>query len=587
MAKIIGNIKNIKKEEQVILNLINNNLNEEYYIFYKPFLNGEIPDVVILKRHGGICIINISYINPKYILGVNNKENSVILNNNNKIKNPIKKINEQKYNMFNYHIESLNKAKIKCEGALALVQPFIVFVNGIKRNIDKYFRDKYVSMYGLDEMQKLVNDIKIKSNRSSKYFTDEMFNESYKKLSGKADSIDYHNEISLSKRQKELVISKAGQSKIKGFAGCGKTMVLVYRVINHIKRIKKEENRCPKVLILTYNITLRRYILGNIQKISGMDLSNNIQIIHYHKFLSDKCNFYNVPNSSYEDEDIFQYANITEEEKYDGIFIDEIQDYLIEWQNILLKNFLKKNGEYVVFGDEKQNIYERELEYDNTVRTNIRGRWNVIAESHRLTGKIVDLAMNFQRKFLKDKYMVDNFETLQGDIFALDEVIEYIPVFYDDLIDVSNEIRKCLRNQFINANKTIILGEQIETLRKIEKNLRDDNLNHILTFETEEEYECIKNNAARNHYSNYYKTALYEIRKCRKYNFAASRGLKFSTIHSFKGWQEETVILIINDSSKNTESELIYTALTRCVKNLIIIDCSLDKKYKDFFESYI
>ena len=179
MAKIIGNIKNIKKEEQVILNLISNNLNEEYYIFYKPFLNGEIPDVVILKRHGGICIINISYINPKYILGVNNKENSVILNNNNKIKNPIKKINEQKYNMFNYHIESLNKAKIKCEGALALVQPFIVFVNGIKRNIDKYFRDKYVSMYGLDEMQKLVNDIKIKSNRSSKYFTDEMFNESY------------------------------------------------------------------------------------------------------------------------------------------------------------------------------------------------------------------------------------------------------------------------------------------------------------------------------------------------------------------------------------------------------------------------
>lgn len=575
MANIIGDIENIRKEEKCILSLISNNLNEEYYIFYKPFLNGELPDIVVLKRNGGLYIINISYINPKEIFAIDKEE--VITKNDVKIKNPIKKILEQKFNMYQYHIESLNKAKIKSLKALGLVSTSIVFVNAIKRNLVDKFKNKYVSIYGLDDIRDLVNNIKRQFDNNGRYFTDEIFEESKQKLMGKLDDISYTDELYLSKRQKELVVSKQGMYKIKGYAGSGKTMILVCRVINHIKRLRKNGVINPKVLILTFNITLRRYISDNIQKILGTDVNNSIQIIHYHKFLSDKRNYYNIPNNN-DKEDIFSNINITEDEKYDGIFIDEIQDYLIEWQYILVNNFLKKDGEYVVFGDEKQNIYSRKLDTDSTARTNIRGRWNVISENHRSFGKLVDLSMKFQKNFLSGKYNIDDLQIVQNDLFGLNEDIRYIPIHYNDVVQAGLEIRRIFSDLNINKEKTVILGENIEILRRLERELRDNNTKHILTFETEEEYNSIINNS---------NNMLTDVRRCRKYNFSCEGGMKFSTIHSFKGMQEENVILVLNSRIIDNNAELIYTAITRCKKNLIIIDCSLEKEYEDFFESCV
>lgn len=48
-------------------------------------------------------------------------------------------------------------------------------------------------------------------------------------------------------------------------------------------------------------------------------------------------------------------------EKYETILIDEIQDYKTSWIRILKEYFLVPNGEFIVFGDEKQNIYDLEL----------------------------------------------------------------------------------------------------------------------------------------------------------------------------------------------------------------------------------
>lgn len=591
MANIVGNKKNMKKEEKCILSIINNNLDNEYTIFYKPFLNGELPDIVVIKRNGGIYMVNISYINPKEILSISDEE--VMTKDNCRLKNPIRKILEQKFNMFQYHMESLNAAKIKSLGALGLVNTSVVFANAIKRNITDKFYDRYVSIYGLDDICDLVKEIKRKFSEKGRYFTKDMYEEAYKKLFGQVDDIVSNNKFYLSKRQKELVASNSGMYKIKGYAGSGKTMILVCRVINHIRRMRQAGNPNPRVLILTFNITLRRYISDNIQRILGTDINNSIQIIHYHKFLADKCNYYNIPSNYKKDtEDIFVNIDIKEYEKYDGIFIDEIQDYLIEWQDILVNNFLKRNGEYVVFGDEKQNIYSRKLDGDSTARTNIRGRWNVISENHRSFGKIVDLTMKFQKLFLAGKYNLDNLQVIQNDLFGMDETIRYVPIGYNDVIQTSVEIKNCFDNLDINAERTIVLGDNIELLRKIEKELRDNKIKHILTFETEEEYNCIQNNVRMRNcsdkeYSMVLAKLLNDARKCKKYNFSCEGGLKFSTIHSFKGMQEENVILVLNSSKGDNNTELIYTAITRCKKNLVIIDCSLEKEYENFFESCI
>ena len=75
--------------------------------------------------------------------------------------------------------------------------------------------------------------------------------------------------------------------------------------------------------------------------------------------------------------------------------------------------------------------------------------------------------------------------------------------------------------------------------------------------------------------------------------------LKLSTIHSFKGWEAETVILLLQpEMGENSTYEgyyiqerentpaLIYTALTRAKCNLFIINLG-NNKYHQFFQSNV
>ena len=65
---------------------------------------------------------------------------------------------------------------------------------------------------------------------------------------------------------------------------------------------------------------------------------------------------------------------------------------------------------------------------------------------------------------------------------------------------------------------------------------------------------------------------------------------KLSTIHSFKGWEIPTLFLIVESESDEehefTTDELIYTAITRCRQNLIIINIG-NHRYDNFFKRTI
>ena len=76
-------------------------------------------------------------------------------------------------------------------------------------------------------------------------------------------------------------------------------------------------------------------------------------------------------------------------------------------------------------------------------------------------------------------------------------------------------------------------------------------------------------------YSDSYKN----IRDNKKLHFWMNSGtLKVSTINSFKGWESEVVFLILEPKYETSTSfnlsfdELLYTGLTRCRRNLVIIN---------------
>jgi hypothetical protein len=65
-----------------------------------------------------------------------------------------------------------------------------------------------------------------------------------------------------------------------------------------------------------------------------------------------------------------------------------------------------------------------------------------------------------------------------------------------------------------------------------------------------------------------------------------SAGVKLSAINSFKGWEINTLFLIIDGESNFETSEKIYTALTRCRSRLFILNINHDD-YDDFFNKQL
>lgn len=84
-----------------------------------------------------------------------------------------------------------------------------------------------------------------------------------------------------------------------------------------------------------------------------------------------------------------------------------------------------------------------------------------------------------------------------------------------------------------------------------------------------------------------FKKELNEIRHVKRSAFNMNPGtIKISTVHSFKGWEINTIVLVIHEVEQEITPEVIYTAITRTKGNLLIINCG-NHIYHDFFEREI
>ena len=137
----------------------------------------------------------------------------------------------------------------------------------------------------------------------------------------------------------------------------------------------------------------------------------------------------------------------------------------------------------------------------------------------------------------------------------------------------------------IHFNNVCILANQIVHLRELEYSIRTEyNISCEIMFETSEEFDSLSA-AARN--TRNLESELEDIRRIKKFGFNNNSGkLKLCTTHSFKGWECETLVLIIDEQDNHLTPELLYTAITRCKKNLIIFNKG-NEKYDRFFKSVL
>ena len=362
------------------------------------------------------------------------------------------------------------------------------------------------------------------------------------------------------------------------------------RAVNAYLRTNSE------ILILTFNLSLKNYIRDKINDVRESYPWEKFYITNYHQFIKSEANNYNLPIKglkSYTDINFFEPVK-NHIKKYKAIFIDEVQDYQTEWLEIITKYFLYEDSEFVVFGDEKQNIYRRPLdENKEPVIKTIAGNWNKsLNASKRFTSEIGKLAMKFQHHFLENKYTIDNMVVLDNPMLDFEQRnIKYANIGAKASTErIFNIYKGTCKKYCLNPADITILSGTADILREIEYSIRTQlKENTTTTFETKEEYD---KSELETKSKNNFEERINTIRRYRRNHFSIKTGtVKLSSIHSFKGWESHTIFLIIephkSDSIQDFESvELIYTAITRAQVNLFILNIG-NEKYDSFFNDNI
>ena len=393
--------------------------------------------------------------------------------------------------------------------------------------------------------------------------------------------------------QKRLSESSITQQKISGVAGSGKTQVLAFRAVNAMKRTGSD------VLVLTYNITLANYLKFRLSEIREDFSWEKIDVYPYHQFFrirAAECQLH-VEFGSYQNEAFFD--NSKSHKKYSAIFIDEVQDYTTEWLRIVMQNFLlESNGELVVFGDPKQNVYQRPLDTNGDIRLGvIGGQWNrQLTTSRRFTNpRLANLATAFQAQFMAN-LPVDNIatENAMSNTFNF-QILTYIDLRQNNSFEsIITNIINIISNDNNEARDFVVLASSTKLLRNIDILYRQrTNEQTEMTFISNETLERLKQihqvtdeKAAKWKFNRDFEA----LERTRKQLFTTDkRCLKISTIQSFKGWESPSVIVILendfvlhNATFHPMSPQTIYTAITRARENMYIINIDNDT-YHNFF----
>ena len=601
--------KLISKDICNIYSYLGQKLNDTDHVYLKPVINGDTPDIVILRPDTGIMVIKVFEDDINEYTFCNDNGNKIDYNSitNGEIRktSPIVIVKSYQRNLIQLHIKDMLGRSLINKKYWSVIKTVVYFSKNTTEEVKQKFNDAKISptvLLGND----IINDANFdilqltNFNRSSNIFDRSISDSFLRIISQKWHSYRQGIHTNLTRAQQALAKSEPSpRRKINGVAGSGKTQVLATRAVNANLRTGK------KILILTYNLTLVNYIKYRIGLVRADFSWDMFLITNYHQLFITEANNHGLKMNltSFENTRFFE----TEKDnikKYSAIFIDEVQDYQTSWLDIIREYFLEPDGEIAVFGDAKQNIYGRPLDTNGQVRIGfIPGEWNnSLNTGLRFTNpQLSDLATNFQRTFFTHipADLIQQQQQQQQQLFTCIRYYNVGNTVNPNLL--ASNCRWIMQEFNINRRDIVVLSQTCDILRDLDYSYRSvTNYETMTTFESKEQYDYLRNIYDINDntpVSFNFRNDIKQIRRNKKIHFSMDTpALKISTIHSFKGWESPTVILILEPelNSENpqytvreTENtvELIYTAITRCKENLFIINCG-NEKYHNFFNNF-
>lgn len=634
MAKLYPDFENINRltvpptdGERHLISVLQDTLDDTYEVYFNPYLDGDRPDVIVLKPGCGALIIEVKDWNLHHcLIDIDNRWRY----DGNIVRSPQQQVFRYKENLFNLHLPILGLQHLTNPNFYNLISVGVYFrrasreqlkqlyatsleeigerarqFNQNRQQIDqikynqqmdwcsrarfKLERDLGIS-WGFDNV---VNKLRMLDKmRKHPLFTPEIHGDFARRLRPPVHTQQQGLAVAFDAKQQILTVSQPGFAKAKGVAGCGKTTILAQRAIN------AHERHNGRVLILTYNITLRHYIRDTISRLRGIGNTDHYEIINYHAFIGNQLNNCGIDlKSKLEHLSPAQRGDLdfvygmkmlfaeVETEKYPTILIDEVQDYAPEWIKLIRDCFLCEDGEMVLFGDQSQNIYDRPIDGRASSIVKGFGDWIKLTKSYRSAGDgpLLQLFRSFQMQHLVRKYTDSEIFEVKAEQIGINYDLlcyETYGTTYNPAI-IFEKIQRYVSDYKLIPNDIVVVSSKVELLIPLNEALKRIEKTKVM-FEEAVEVDAIAARVEQD--SSQFQEEIAKIRRRKKSFFMQNSGLiKMSTIHSFKGLEAQTVFCIL---TAEDDAEMVYTGITRSQKNLVVFDSSISR-FRSFFQTHM
>lgn len=549
--------------ETELLKLFQNNpLFDNWIIYEQPHINGMKPDFILSHPQKGIIIIEVkdwnlylpTYRKPEYILGDNGEYIS---------SNPIHQVISYKENILKYELKtSVDISEEFPEKYYGFIETVVYFSKVYSPSIAKKFcnsnsypHTKIWTKYEIKTIMEASSTLDsstytyaLARKNNSTYSNKGLLNQAVMELNHKLQASDYIKErkqpyILIGKQAELAKLSPNSIRRWSGVAGSGKTLVIAEKAVRAIKENKK-------VLILTYNITLRSYIKDLCSQQYGPDnrtkINHYLTVNHYHGFLKSFFSANGVKIDSYEEEYItVKLLNILKTyphpklSEFDYILIDEGQDFKNNWV-LNMKHYFTGKGEFIVFYDKDQDLYERFKEKiwiedpEQIAQIGFKGPPGFLKESLRIPTKVIDKITQLNRHFQTNSNNILSSKSEYSNK-KLSNPSEHEDTLWYNLSSstIQKQVQQVLieynnLEQFFTQDDITILTTNENTGVEIVKALEADGkkVTHV--------YDLNKNKDL-------------DKRRGEKWKFYGGTGrVKVSSIHSFKGWESPSIIFVFD-----------------------------------------
>lgn len=585
--------------ERLVFNLFNDTLAPEWEIYIQPHLNGLRPDFVLLNPNIGIAVFEVKDWNldamqywaeerngksPKLCASDRKKSFSI------QSQNPVEKIYRYKQEIHDLYCPRLDgKAGFatitagvifpfaKQEKIKALLNPCLAY----RKMLDW---PQYNPISGAEAIAENRIDLVFPESRrsASKFMTDEQADDMRNWLVEPDYAAVQRRPIELDSVQRAYVTSRtqSGFRRIKGPAGSGKSLILAARAAQLLGEGKE-------VLVVTFNITLLHYLMDVAVRWPNAHgrTRQGITWLNFHAWCKRVC-----VESDHEQEylDLWRGSeNLQGSEnqvlstwlpalvascidgdvdenlpRYDAVLVDEGQDFLPTWWNVLRK-VCCKDGEMLLVADATQDIYGTARSWTDEAMTGagfLGGRWAELQTCYRLPPIAMDIARNFARQYLPGD-TVDLPNGPQGELDLSPCYLRWVQ------ISAEKGVQACAEEIFKMASRvkvdilaitdiTFLTGSQIMGAAVVSI-LESKGVNVVHTYSSDKK----------------------ESRRKKMGFYMGDARVKATTLHSFKGWESRAIVLFVGEHIDNQACALIYTGLTRLKRHekgsyLTVVSCA-------------